>query len=59
MSSVNPDVVKALKQTKNNKNCFYINRRGNNNQYDMNGNFPDAFEFNNVSKHPQTVVVMK
>jgi hypothetical protein len=28
-------------------------------QYDLNSNFSDAFEFNNVLKSPQTVAVMK
>uniref|UniRef100_A0A8D0RVY0 Peptidase M14 domain-containing protein n=1 Tax=Sus scrofa TaxID=9823 RepID=A0A8D0RVY0_PIG len=31
----------------------------NSNSYDLNRNFPDAFEFNNVSRQPETVAVMK
>lgn len=39
------------------KNSFFY--RENNNFYDLNRNFPDAFEFNNESRQPETVAIME
>ncbi|XP_045409355.1 carboxypeptidase M isoform X3 [Lemur catta] len=55
MPSMNPDGFEAVKKP----DCYYSNGRENYNNYDLNRNFPDAFEFNNVSRQPETVAVMK
>uniref|UniRef100_A0A8D1UDR0 Carboxypeptidase M n=1 Tax=Sus scrofa TaxID=9823 RepID=A0A8D1UDR0_PIG len=55
MPSMNPDGFEAVL----NPDCFYNKGRENSNSYDLNRNFPDAFEFNNVSRQPETVAVMK
>ncbi|XP_008147005.2 carboxypeptidase M [Eptesicus fuscus] len=55
MPSMNPDGFEAVKKP----DCFYTNGRENNNFYDLNRNFPDAFEFNNESRQPETVAVME
>ncbi|XP_010597019.1 carboxypeptidase M isoform X2 [Loxodonta africana] len=55
MPSMNPDGFEAVRKP----DCFYSNGRENYNQYDLNRNFPDAFEFNNVSRQPETEAVMK
>ncbi|PNI30006.1 CPM isoform 4, partial [Pan troglodytes] len=55
MPSMNPDGFEAVKKP----DCYYSIGRENYNQYDLNRNFPDAFEYNNVSRQPETVAVMK
>ncbi|XP_066224790.1 carboxypeptidase M [Saccopteryx leptura] len=55
MPSMNPDGFEAVKKP----DCFYSNGRENSNFYDLNRNFPDAFEFNNVSRQPETVAIME
>ncbi|XP_071075038.1 carboxypeptidase M isoform X2 [Dasypus novemcinctus] len=55
MPSMNPDGFEAVRKP----NCFYSNGRENHNQYDLNRNFPDGFEFNNVTRQPETEAVMK
>ncbi|XP_005856670.1 PREDICTED: carboxypeptidase M [Myotis brandtii] len=55
MPSMNPDGFEAVKKP----DCFYTNGRENNNFYDLNRNFPDAFEFNNESRQPETVAIME
>ncbi|XP_046286581.1 carboxypeptidase M isoform X2 [Marmota monax] len=55
MPSMNPDGFEAVKKP----DCFYSNGRENYNQYDLNRNFPDAFEYNNVSRQPETLAIMK
>lgn len=55
MPSMNPDGFEAVKKP----DCFYSNGRENSNDYDLNRNFPDAFEFNNVSIQPETRAVME
>lgn len=55
MPSMNPDGFEAVKKP----DCFYSNGRENGNFYDLNRNFPDAFEFNNVSRQPETVAIME
>ncbi|XP_032710745.1 carboxypeptidase M [Lontra canadensis] len=55
MPSMNPDGFEAVIKP----DCFYSNGRENTNFYDLNRNFPDAFEFNNVSRQPETVAVME
>nr|XP_017198693.2 carboxypeptidase M-like [Oryctolagus cuniculus] len=55
MPSMNPDGFEVVK----NLDCFYSNGKENFNQYDLNRNFPDAFEYNNMSRHPETAAVMK
>lgn len=41
----------------NKQNHFFS--RENYNNYDLNRNFPDAFENNNVTQQPETLAVMK
>ncbi|KAM5249252.1 carboxypeptidase M isoform 1-T1 [Hipposideros larvatus] len=55
MPSMNPDGFEAVRKP----DCFYSNGRENGNFYDLNRNFPDAFEFNNVSRQPETMAVME
>ncbi|XP_055482127.1 carboxypeptidase M [Psammomys obesus] len=55
MPSMNPDGFEAVQKP----DCYYSNGRENYNNYDLNRNFPDAFENNNVSKQPETLAVMK
>ncbi|KAB1270311.1 Carboxypeptidase M [Camelus dromedarius] len=55
MPSMNPDGFEAVQKP----DCFYNKGRHNSNYYDLNRNFPDAFEFNDVSRQPETVAVMK
>ncbi|KAM9230468.1 carboxypeptidase M isoform 3-T3 [Dugong dugon] len=55
MPSMNPDGFEAVRKP----DCFYSNGRENYNLYDLNRNFPDAFEFNNISRQPETEAVMK
>ncbi|ELW67032.1 Carboxypeptidase M [Tupaia chinensis] len=55
MPSMNPDGFEAVKKP----DCFYSNGRENYNEYDLNRNFPDAFEFNNATRQPETMAVMK
>ncbi|XP_045685900.1 carboxypeptidase M [Phyllostomus hastatus] len=55
MPSMNPDGFEAVKKP----DCFYTNGRENGNSYDLNRNFPDAFEVNNVVRQPETVAVME
>ncbi|KAG8514187.1 Carboxypeptidase M [Galemys pyrenaicus] len=55
MPSMNPDGFEAVKKP----DCYYSNGRENSNDYDLNRNFPDAFEFNNVSTQPETRAVME
>ncbi|XP_008845194.1 carboxypeptidase M [Nannospalax galili] len=55
MPSMNPDGFEAVKKP----DCFYSNGRENYNKFDLNRNFPDAFEYNNISKQPETLAVMK
>ncbi|XP_054436058.1 carboxypeptidase M [Pteronotus mesoamericanus] len=55
MPSMNPDGFEAVKKP----DCFYTNGRENGNFYDLNRNFPDAFEFNNVSRQPETMAIME
>ncbi|KAF3826024.1 hypothetical protein GH733_006138 [Mirounga leonina] len=55
LPSMNPDGFEVVMKP----DCFYSNGRENNNYYDLNRNFPDAFEFNNVSRQPETVAVME
>nr|KAF6452057.1 carboxypeptidase M [Molossus molossus] len=55
MPTMNPDGFEAVRKP----DCFYTNGRENNNFYDLNRNFPDAFEFNNVSRQPETVAIME
>ncbi|KAK7801285.1 hypothetical protein U0070_006268 [Myodes glareolus] len=55
MPSMNPDGFEAVKKP----DCYYSNGRENFNSYDLNRNFPDAFESNNVTKQPETLAVMK
>ncbi|KAL6083005.1 hypothetical protein STEG23_028005, partial [Scotinomys teguina] len=55
MPTMNPDGFEAVKKP----DCYYSNGRENYNSYDLNRNFPDAFENNNVSKQPETLAVMK
>ncbi|KAM6153629.1 carboxypeptidase M isoform 1-T1 [Erethizon dorsatum] len=55
MPSMNPDGFEAVRKP----DCYYSNGRENYNQYDLNRNFPDAFEYNNVSRQPETLAVMK
>ncbi|XP_053441390.1 carboxypeptidase M isoform X3 [Nycticebus coucang] len=55
MPSMNPDGFEAVEKP----DCYYSHGRENYNNYDLNRNFPDAFEFNNVSRQPETLAVMK
>ncbi|XP_075407424.1 carboxypeptidase M [Tenrec ecaudatus] len=55
MPSMNPDGFEAVQKP----DCYYSEGRENYNHYDLNRNFPDAFEFNNVSRQPETEAVMK
>ncbi|XP_058413650.1 carboxypeptidase M isoform X1 [Diceros bicornis minor] len=55
MPSMNPDGFEAVRKP----DCFHSNGRENSNDYDLNRNFPDAFELNNVSRQPETVAVME
>nr|XP_060482898.1 carboxypeptidase M-like [Panthera onca] len=55
MPSMNPDGFEAVVKP----DCFYSNGRENSNYYDLNRNFPDAFELNNVSRQPETAAVME
>ncbi|KAM5335973.1 carboxypeptidase M isoform 2-T2 [Glossophaga mutica] len=55
MPSMNPDGFEAVKKP----DCFYTNGRENGNSYDLNRNFPDAFEVNDVARQPETVAVME
>ncbi|XP_006923787.1 carboxypeptidase M [Pteropus alecto] len=55
MPSMNPDGFENVKKP----DCFYSNGRENDNFYDLNRNFPDAFEFNNETRQPETVAVME
>ncbi|XP_007463617.1 PREDICTED: carboxypeptidase M [Lipotes vexillifer] len=55
MPSMNPDGFEAVLKP----DCFYNKGRENSNFYDLNRNFPDAFEFNTVPRQPETVAVMK
>ncbi|XP_004675963.1 PREDICTED: carboxypeptidase M [Condylura cristata] len=55
MPSMNPDGFEAVRKP----DCYYSNGRENSNDYDLNRNFPDAFEFNNVSTQPETRAVME
>uniref|UniRef100_A0A2K6LVE2 Carboxypeptidase M n=1 Tax=Rhinopithecus bieti TaxID=61621 RepID=A0A2K6LVE2_RHIBE len=55
MPSMNPDGFEAVKKP----DCYYSIGRENYNRYDLNRNFPDAFEYNNVSRQPETLAVMK
>ncbi|XP_042554663.1 carboxypeptidase M [Dipodomys spectabilis] len=55
MPSMNPDGFESVKKP----DCFYNSGRGNSNDYDLNRNFPDAFEYNNVSRQPETLAIMK
>ncbi|XP_007951593.1 carboxypeptidase M [Orycteropus afer afer] len=55
MPSMNPDGFEAVKKP----DCYYTKGRENYNEYDLNRNFPDAFEFNNVSRQPETEAIMK
>ncbi|XP_055250012.1 carboxypeptidase M isoform X3 [Moschus berezovskii] len=55
MPSMNPDGFEAVVKP----DCFYNEGRDNSNLYDLNRNFPDAFEFNNVPRQPETMAVMK
>ncbi|KAB0378832.1 hypothetical protein FD755_010410 [Muntiacus reevesi] len=55
MPSMNPDGFEAVIKP----DCFYNEGRDNSNFYDLNRNFPDAFEFNEVPRQPETVAVMK
>ncbi|XP_068827383.1 carboxypeptidase M isoform X2 [Capricornis sumatraensis] len=55
MPSMNPDGFEAVVKP----DCFYNDGRDNSNLYDLNRNFPDAFELNNVPRQPETVAVMK
>ncbi|XP_048215856.1 carboxypeptidase M isoform X1 [Perognathus longimembris pacificus] len=55
MPSMNPDGFESVKKP----DCFYNSGRGNSNDYDLNRNFPDAFENNNVSRQPETLAIMK
>ncbi|EGV96013.1 Carboxypeptidase M [Cricetulus griseus] len=55
MPSMNPDGFEAVKKP----DCYYSNGRENYNNYDLNRNFPDAFENNNVTQQPETLAVMK
>ncbi|XP_037005981.2 carboxypeptidase M isoform X1 [Artibeus jamaicensis] len=55
MPSMNPDGFEAVKRP----DCFYSNGRENGNSYDLNRNFPDAFESNDVVRQPETVAVME
>uniref|UniRef100_A0A8D1ZIE6 Peptidase M14 domain-containing protein n=1 Tax=Sus scrofa TaxID=9823 RepID=A0A8D1ZIE6_PIG len=53
--SLNPETDTATQDP----DCVYGKKWENSNSYDLNRNFPDAFEFNNVSRQPETVAVMK
>ncbi|XP_012873466.1 PREDICTED: carboxypeptidase M [Dipodomys ordii] len=55
MPSMNPDGFESVKKP----DCFYNSGRSNSNDYDLNRNFPDAFEYNNVSRQPETLAIMK
>ncbi|XP_060050954.1 carboxypeptidase M [Erinaceus europaeus] len=55
LPSMNPDGFEAVKKP----DCFYSVGRENSNYYDLNRNFPDAFEYNNVSTQPETKAVME
>ncbi|XP_039101575.1 carboxypeptidase M [Hyaena hyaena] len=55
LPSMNPDGFEAVVKP----DCFYSIGRENSNYYDLNRNFPDAFEFNNVSRQPETAAVME
>ncbi|XP_044797537.1 carboxypeptidase M isoform X4 [Bubalus bubalis] len=55
MPSMNPDGFEAVVKP----DCFYNDGRENSNLYDLNRNFPDAFELNDVPRQPETVAVMK
>uniref|UniRef100_A0A8I3RZK0 Carboxypeptidase M n=1 Tax=Canis lupus familiaris TaxID=9615 RepID=A0A8I3RZK0_CANLF len=54
MPSMNPDGFEAVRKP----DCFYSNGRENSNHYDLNRNFPDAFEPNDVSRQPEAAAVM-
>ncbi|XP_005397542.1 PREDICTED: carboxypeptidase M isoform X2 [Chinchilla lanigera] len=54
MPSMNPDGFEAVRKP----DCYYSNGRENHNQYDLNRNFPDAFEYNNATRQPETRAVM-
>ncbi|XP_021030954.1 carboxypeptidase M [Mus caroli] len=55
MPSMNPDGFEAVQKP----DCYYSNGRENYNNYDLNRNFPDAFENNNVTKQPETLAIME
>ncbi|KAF1526846.1 UNVERIFIED_CONTAM: Carboxypeptidase M, partial [Eudyptes pachyrhynchus] len=54
MPTMNPDGFEATKVP----DCYYTQGRYNKNGEDLNRNFPDAFENNNVSIQPETQAVM-
>uniref|UniRef100_A0A8C6ZAB9 Carboxypeptidase M n=1 Tax=Nothoprocta perdicaria TaxID=30464 RepID=A0A8C6ZAB9_NOTPE len=55
MPSMNPDGFEATKVP----DCYYSLGRYNGNGEDLNRNFPDAFELNNVTVQPETRAVME
>ncbi|XP_017511570.2 carboxypeptidase M isoform X1 [Manis javanica] len=55
MPSMNPDGFEAVRKP----DCSYSEGRENANHYDLNRNFPDAFEDNNVTRQPETASVME
>ncbi|XP_010220000.1 PREDICTED: carboxypeptidase M [Tinamus guttatus] len=54
MPTMNPDGFEATKVP----DCYYSLGRYNRNGEDLNRNFPDAFEYNNVTIQPETRAVM-
>lgn len=55
MPTMNPDGFEAVKIP----DCYYSDGRENSNNYDLNRNFPDAFEFNNETTQPETKAVLE
>ncbi|XP_023564456.1 carboxypeptidase M-like, partial [Octodon degus] len=55
MPSMNPDGFEAVRKP----DCYSSNGRENYNQYELNRNFLDAFEYHNVPRQPETLAVMK
>lgn len=55
LPSMNPDGFEAVKVP----DCYYTNGRENSNNYDLNRNFPDAFEFNNETIQPETAAILE